>query len=332
MESPSIVQLVFILILLVGLYLIFTNSIQGRIKLVIIITVLILGLYLLVNSSLFKSYNELLTTPVSSKEMYEISGDTLKPANGAYTMSTWIYVDDWNYRYGQNKVIFKKSGGKASGGRFPMMYLDKYSNNLHIKLGVYNDGSDIKNKEYIRKLEEKLALSGQTIIPVDSSTYKLGCKDGYIVAKSEDETIVFDGTENDYTVECDDMVTDDIEKVVIDNIPLQKWVNIIMSLNNRTMDVYINGKLVKSVAFNNVINMSSFNNGDIILTPNGGYSGYIGHVRYYNEFITPQEAWDIYTSDVGGALSMGELTGNKDYGMSVTLYEDDVELNSYKVF
>lgn len=33
---------------------------------------------------------------------------------------------------------------------------------------------------------------------------------------------------------------------MINNFPLQRWVNLIVSLNNRTMDVYLNGKLVRT--------------------------------------------------------------------------------------
>ena len=58
--------------------------------------------------------------------------------------------------------------------------------------------------------------------------------------------------------------------------------------------------LVKSRPFNNVITNVSDKN--ILVTPNGGFGGFVSKVGFYPKFITPRKAWDIYKNGVGDAL------------------------------
>ena len=109
---------------------------------------------------------------------------------------------------------------------------------------------------------------------------------------------------------------------------MQKWVNIITSVSNRSIDIYINGKLIKTKTFNNLIDVQAFNSGGITLTPNGGFGGFISKVRYYPYYITPQQAWNIYKEGFGDAF---ESALNK-YNLSVSLYEDRIEQNKFYLF
>ena len=95
----------------------------------------------------------------------------------------------------------------------------------------------------------------------------------------------------------------------------QKWVNIITTISDRSIDTYINGKLVKTKTFSNAIDTTSFNNSDVEIVPNGGFGGFISKVRYYPYYISPQKAWDIYKEGFGDAF---ESALNR-YNMSVSI-------------
>lgn len=69
------------------------------------------------------------------------------------------------------------------------------------------------------------------------------------------------------------------EEIVIDDIPLNKWVNVIIRCQNNTLDVYINGTIIKSHHLHGVPKQ---NYGDVYIAPNGGFSGYISNLWYYN--------------------------------------------------
>jgi len=83
--------------------------------------------------------------------------------------------------------------------------------------------------------------------------------------------------------------------------PLQKWVNLIISFNGAAMDVYVDGKLVKSCVVNTGSRIGETQT--IVL----GYSdatndvGFITNVKLKAAPIAPQEAWDIYSQGFGGS-------------------------------
>jgi len=74
------------------------------------------------------------------------------------------------------------------------------------------------------------------------------------------------------------------EKIIVSNIPLNKWVNVIIRCQNRTLDVYINGTIIKSQKLSGVPKQ---NFGDVFIAPNGGFSGYISNLWYYDYALTP---------------------------------------------
>jgi len=69
------------------------------------------------------------------------------------------------------------------------------------------------------------------------------------------------------------------EEILIDNIPINKWVNVIIRCQNNTLDIYINGTIIKSHYLHGVPKQ---NYGDVYIAPNGGFSGYISNLWYYN--------------------------------------------------
>jgi hypothetical protein len=69
------------------------------------------------------------------------------------------------------------------------------------------------------------------------------------------------------------------EEITVNDIPLNKWVNVIIRCQNNTLDVYINGTIVKSHHLHGVPKQ---NYGDVYVAPNGGFSGYISNLWYYD--------------------------------------------------
>jgi len=69
------------------------------------------------------------------------------------------------------------------------------------------------------------------------------------------------------------------EKVSIPNIPLNKWVNVIIRVENNKLDVYINGTITKRMILEGVVKQNS---GDVYVCVNGGYGGYMSLLTYYD--------------------------------------------------
>lgn len=83
------------------------------------------------------------------------------------------------------------------------------------------------------------------------------------------------------------------EEVVVPDIPIHKWINLIIRLENRNLDVYINGTIV---ARHELSSVPRQNTEKLYVNQGGGFSGLISALRYYNRAITTTEIQDIMSS------------------------------------
>ena len=69
------------------------------------------------------------------------------------------------------------------------------------------------------------------------------------------------------------------QEVEVPDIPLNKWVNVIIRCQDTTLDIYINGTIARSITLQGVPKQ---NYGDVYIAMNGGFDGYISNLWYYN--------------------------------------------------
>jgi hypothetical protein len=84
----------------------------------------------------------------------------------------------------------------------------------------------------------------------------------------------------------------------VKNFPLQKWINLAISLQNRTLDIYIDGKLHKTCLLDGVPKIPKTSN--IYITPDGGFNGWTANFQYWDGASNPQQIYDIYKKGYGG--------------------------------
>lgn len=87
--------------------------------------------------------------------------------------------------------------------------------------------------------------------------------------------------------------SDGMGMCVYNMIPLQKWVHVIISVYNQVVDIYIDGQLGSSCVLKGFPDLSTDN---VELTPDGGFSGQISKVSFYNTAMTVSKAYSLYTS------------------------------------
>lgn len=76
--------------------------------------------------------------------------------------------------------------------------------------------------------------------------------------------------------------TNTIEIVEVEDIPIEKWVNIIFTLNNKKVNIYINGILKKTHVLKNIPRQNYY---DTFIGDNNGFGGYISNLKYYDYSI-----------------------------------------------
>jgi hypothetical protein len=83
----------------------------------------------------------------------------------------------------------------------------------------------------------------------------------------------------------------------VQNIPLQKWVHVCYVLDNRTVDIYINGKLERSCVLRGI---PKLNNDDVYIAAEGdstgsGFYGLLSKFQYLSRALTPSQIMDKYS-------------------------------------
>ena len=87
------------------------------------------------------------------------------------------------------------------------------------------------------------------------------------------------------------------QEIVVPDIPLNKWVNIIVRCQNTTLDVYVNGTIARSITLRGVPKQ---NYGNVFVAMNGGFDGYISNLWYYN--------YALGTAQILGLVNKGPNT------------------------
>lgn len=80
------------------------------------------------------------------------------------------------------------------------------------------------------------------------------------------------------------------EYIDIDNIPLAKWFNLVIRLQNKILDVYINGVITKRITFTDVPNQ---NYDDVFVCGNGGFSGNLSNLQYFPRALSVTQIMKI---------------------------------------
>ena len=102
------------------------------------------------------------------------------------------------------------------------------------------------------------------------------------------------------------------EQITIDNIPLNKWLNIIIRCDGQDLDIYINGMIAKSHILHGVPKQ---NYGDVYVGMSGGFSGFISNLWYYNYGLGVSEIQKIVQNGPNTTMvgSGGKMTKNKNF-------------------
>ena len=133
----------------------------------------------------------------------------------------------------------------------------------------------------------------------------------------------------------------------VSNIPIQKWIHLVVSIHGRIIDIYMNGKLVRSCLASAVPNIGSLADHNVKIggaTPSGvnnistllsdqqstdgvaGWSGYFAKFEYYPEAIDPQTVYYLYRAGYGGGSFLDYLNR---YQVKVALLDNETEDTSF---
>jgi hypothetical protein len=99
------------------------------------------------------------------------------------------------------------------------------------------------------------------------------------------------------------------EEVTVDDVPVNKWVNVIIRCRNNVLDVYVNGTIVKS---HRLAGVPKQNYGDVYVGTMGGFAGNLSNLWYYNYAVSAGEIASLQERGPDITMSGASGAGVKD--------------------
>jgi len=257
---------------------------------------------------LFNKEKTLTTGIRDGQKYYVVDTNDLGITDGLVTelaVSIWIYVADWNNAGNQDRIVLYIGPDTNADGND--------GNTSNEKLESTDD--TYVNDSYV---------AGATILASSSDT-----QSSAVLWLDSDQPTLYLGVCQDNTP--DNKFQTNGENIAIRNFPLQKWVCVTYSIYGTSLDLYLNGKLVKSVVDDDVKLMMSesalvalgnpwYNKSvadDEITISNltAGFKGYTSKLKYYKSALTPKEAYNIYKSGPGTSY-LGDILGDRSVNIN----------------
>jgi len=158
---------------------------------------------------------------------------------------------------------------------------------------------------------------------------KLENEKSILEIKSNLKTFLNIKLSSDLTLKYDILLATDptltSNNIIMNNFPLQKWVYVILSIDNNVADMYIDGKMVRS---QKLTKNSEPIAKDANINP-GTMDAYLAKVEREPLPMDPTMAWNKYMEGNGGNY-FSKMFSN--YGATFTLKKNDLDVRQFNLF
>jgi hypothetical protein len=197
---------------------------------------------------------------------------------GEYSVSFWMYVNDWNYKTGVNKEVISIGNRSSPDGQITLgAYLDATENTLHVRVNSANCSASAP---------AATAMSGPATT------------DGKTCMTWGNYEQLFKGMAGmagpDNYLDCS-----------VTPILFQRWVHVVITLNSRTVDTYVDGKLARSCVLDNIYKVDANAKARTLdFAGSGGYGGFTSGVAAYDYALNPEQVYRSYMAGPLGEVSL----------------------------
>ncbi len=173
---------------------------------------------------------------------------------GEFTISSWIYVSNWTYHMNMNKAILMVGGPNFDTIR---IYLGASKPTLKVRFHTREAGTVTTSGSQTEALPKAMRNAVFTSPQTDSGLL-------------------------DASTICD-----------LPEIDLQRWVNLTVAVNGKTVDMYLDGKLARSCVLPASFKVDSGGYSAILL-PFGGFGGQMSTTMMYDAALNPEAVYKNY--------------------------------------
>lgn len=238
----------------------FTSNNRGTLMNMVYVVAFLVVLYYLYKFLI--ADNELETICLSSSAPANVPGASAIKAQqgvltgGLYTLSFWMYISNWDYRSGQAKSVIQIVDKTVTD--YSLLTTILYPNEPKMMVRVHTmtqaTGGDV---DYTMNTNATNLLNGAAGATMFTPSINMPI--------------------------CD-----------LQDIDLQRWIHVAISVNGRIVDVYYDGKLNRSCVLSDLPVAPTPGNQAIVWGNNGGYGGSISNITFYQYALTPDRIYAIY--------------------------------------
>jgi hypothetical protein len=263
-----------------------------------------------------------------ANESIQVSDDLITaPVFGSsFTYTSWIYINDWSHNAGSVKHVFHK-GDEEFKSCAPAVWLLPNINSMAILFDTIERNKSAKKiderKGIMPLLEPSLKITESVghILPnqtecsckgylqlddnAQQAFYRSDTKDCMMLtdARRKESEFVVNKNAITWTIENKNQRSMDPVKnpeilretgnsIIVENIPLQRWFHVVIVINETAVEVYIDGKLYKTVVLESLCRTNSF---PLYVNMNRGFDGLINELRYYPYPLKPMDVYSMYS-------------------------------------
>ena len=236
---------------------------------------------------------------IFSKEIPETSSSN-------FMLSVWFYIDNWGDNISNEKNILYMAT-RENATTVPGLQNSLSGSGISNKVTIETSGNIFKNINIaLDKYENNLFIDIESYL--------------------DKQHLATQANQTNYT------------RYKIPNIAVQKWNNLTLSVDTRTLDVYLDGKLRNSFILHGLYKNYDISQlkkniyiGNMQLTgstSNSSFEGYITRIRYEGNSINPQDAYKIYKAGINSKLA---TTLFNKYRLKVSFLEYNKEKGSITI-
>jgi hypothetical protein len=264
---------------------------------------LLLVLIYIIYKYLFTGSSNTLTALITAETPYVVSEDSLKIINAGqpvfnYTTSIWIYIDNWEVNASLKKRILNIQNALD-------IYLGTIDNTLFVDVYPFSESTSSSSSSFTKDSYTNLSPTPYEALTSPDAKLKHRIKEPFYgkVSSSSTEKKAF-GKEPFDTTSVNGLKMIPYEGSLnmftasVPSIPLQTWINITVGIHDKSIDIYINGKLTQSNLFPFV--PAPVKN-SITITPDHGFKGWTSNFQYYPYNLTPGQIDALYKRGYSGS-------------------------------
>lgn len=256
-----------------------------------------------------------------------------------YNINFWIFINDYDYKYNDEKVILYIGDRNNTIESNPYIYMKPRENTLVVKVGLQTDNSsdnptntvltnntvDSEIDNLITNANSNSNISNNQVVANNSNisnnqvnsnintvnSFNTGAPNMSYSNNQTYNTNVIEAFNSNNSLNSNTTPYPDTQNsfnevglkedvAEVPNIPLQRWCNINISLYNNILDISLDGKLELTKILKGFPTTSK---GNLRLGADGGLNGYLSNLVFTNRVIDMEKVESIYES--GPTLQAG---------------------------